>query len=255
MKIKLFGKELFEYKKSGSELFWADSNNAIKDSPILFDFFKLFSDRSWEVKAEVVTEMEYNIRTNKKLKKLPPKKESTITPKDVYNLKLLNDQSFRMKTDKDYIEKQLTEFKEKLGFIQREKNDYSNGVQEIASVIMRLENRKNYPKFQKFFEQFPYTSTTKISDLLKKHTNLNMKVVAEFVADLPPEAVKVMKDYDNNVEKLCKKKSIFYIIANSNDFKKTERRRDPILLAQSPFGHFWQILGAWDEEMILLEEL
>ena len=30
---------------------------------------------------------------------------------------------------------------------------------------------------------------------------------------------------------------------------------NPILLVQSPFGIYWQILGAWDKELVLLEEL
>ena len=38
-------------------------------------------------------------------------------------------------------------------------------------------------------------------------------------------------------------------------FRKAYEKRDPILLAQSPFGFYWQILGAWDKEMLLLGEL
>jgi len=64
-----------------------------------------------------------------------------------------------------------------------------------------------------------------------------------------------MKNYNKATDKLCGKQAVFYIIANKKDFEKTDKRRDPILLAQSPFGHFWQILGAWDEECLIIEEL
>jgi uncharacterized lipoprotein len=47
----------------------------------------------------------------------------------------------------------------------------------------------------------------------------------------------------------------FYVIAEEKSFKSAAEKRDPILLVQSPFGFYWQILGAWDKEMILLSEL
>ena len=51
------------------------------------------------------------------------------------------------------------------------------------------------------------------------------------------------------------KKPVFYVIAEPDKFRKAYEKRDPILLVQSPFGFYWQILGAWDKEMILLSEL
>jgi hypothetical protein len=57
------------------------------------------------------------------------------------------------------------------------------------------------------------------------------------------------------VEALCNKKAVFYLISEKKQQKEVLRRRDPILLAQSPFGFFWQILGAWDDEVKFLEEL
>jgi len=34
-----------------------------------------------------------------------------------------------------------------------------------------------------------------------------------------------------------------------------DEKRDPILLAQSPFGFYYNILGAWEKEMVYLPEL
>jgi hypothetical protein len=45
------------------------------------------------------------------------------------------------------------------------------------------------------------------------------------------------------------------VIAEPDKFRKAYEKRDPILLVQSPFGFYWQILGAWDKEMMLLSEL
>ena len=94
-----------------------------------------------------------------------------------------------------------------------------------------------------------------MNNVLKKHDYLQLGEVDQFVADMPKEATDAMKEYNDACKKLCGKKAVFYIIADKKDFKKTESRRDPILLAQSPFGHFWQIIGAWDKEMMFLEEL
>jgi uncharacterized lipoprotein len=168
---------------------------------------------------------------------------------------MLHDKVFTLNTDKDYVESQLADFKDKLNLLKSEEYDMRNGVEEISSVIIRLENRKKYPSVKSFYEDFPYTSTQKINELVKEHDYLKLGQVAQFLADMPREAVNVMKEYNRATEKLCGKQAVFYIIADKKDFQKSDKRRDPILLAQSPFGHFWQILGAWDKEMLLIEEL
>ena len=45
------------------------------------------------------------------------------------------------------------------------------------------------------------------------------------------------------------------MIADKKDFGEMDRKRDPILIVQSPFCLGWQVLGAWDEEMIYLGDL
>lgn len=139
--------------------------------------------------------------------------------------------------------------------VKTQEMDWNYGTTEIGSMLIRLENRKNYAKHKEFFEEFPYTTNTKIDELIKAHTYLKTGEVSQFMVDLPKEATDVMQRYTKECKSLCDKKPVFYIIANKKDFEKTQSRRDPILLAQSPFGHFWQILGAWDEEMLLIEEL
>ena len=76
-----------------------------------------------------------------------------------------------------------------------------------------------------------------------------------FIPEFPAEAVQAMKIYTEKIEELCGKKPVFFVIATEDSFKKTYGKRDPILLASSPFGFYYYILGAWDEEMILLTEL
>lgn len=263
MDIKIFGKSLFSARTRGEALF-THSLNVARESKYLPDFNKGVTGNNFLESYAVVQTSEGsavampNSRLLKKVKVVKPDKRKMdirLTPKGVYELKLLHDESFKLNTDPAYVDKQISDFKDKLGLIKAEEYDMRNGVEEIASIILRMENRKKYPEVSTFFEEYPYTTTAKINTVLKSNDYLKLGQVAQFVAELPTEAIETMKKYEEETVKLCAKKPVFYIVANKEDFKKTDKKRDPILLAQSPFGHFWQILGAWDKEMMLLENL
>ena len=248
-------------------------NESLKDSKYLPDFHALFNRGGngiayldslspfVQVTESSLTTSTATNSTNgtwAQVKKVAPvlkKGEKHFTPKEVYELKWLHNKGFKLNVDPAYLESQLSDFKTKLGLIKSEEYDMRNGVSEIASMVIRLENRKQYAKFREFYEQYPYTMGSRIDSILKSKSYLQLGKIAEFLADMPKEATEAMKEYTKNTDKLCGKQAIFYIIADKKDFQKTEKRRDPILLAQSPFGHFWQILGAWDSEMLLLENL
>ena len=254
MEIKLFGKSLFEAKKSKIDQVMGLATQAVQESKYLPDFHGGWNNNGgviWEIAQQPIATKIEDASKKKKVEK----EKIKLTPKGVFELKLLNNESFKLNTNSEYIENQLSNFKDKLGMIKAEEYDMRRGVEEIGSIVVRLENRKKYPEVKDFFEEFPYTSTSKIDGMLKLHDHLKLGKIAQFIADMPKEAVEVMKKYNENTEKVCKKKAVFYIIADKKDFEVSNKRRDPILLAQSPFGHFWQILGAWDEEMMFLEEL
>ena len=132
------------------------------------------------------------------------------------------------------------------------KQNYSR--REVEGLIERMENRKKYNEFKEYFEQFPNTNDEKIDAILEKY-ELVMKTSDIFIPEFPDVAIKTMTEYIEKVKAVCGKAPIFYVIAEVSQFKKAYEKRDPILLVQSPFGFYWQILGAWDKEMILLSEL
>ncbi len=272
MQVKLFGKNLFEFNSNSGgivpSLAFNSAHEMLEKATHLIDFIKdtgggLSGESTWTENYAVLTEistgaitsvMSNNGKGGEKPKPVEKPKEE-LTPKGIYKLKMLNDEGFKMKTDPVYLDEQIDTFKEKLGMIKKTDWDMNRGTTEIASILKRFENRKKYADFKEFYEEFPYTTTARINDLVKEHSYLKLGQVEQFLADMPKEAVDTMKRYTKETEKLCGKKPIYYIIAKKKDFEKSEKRRDPILLAQSPFGHFWQILGAWDEEMLLIEEL
>lgn len=125
---------------------------------------------------------------------------------------------------------------------------------EVVALIERLENRKKWEGHKDFFNEFQNTTDEKIEQLLDKY-DLVMQTSDLFVPEFPDDAIAVMKAYTEEMDKLCGKKPVFYVIAEPDKFRKVYEKRDPILLVQSPFGFYWQILGAWDKEMLLLSEL
>src|SRR5690606_23874785 len=119
------------------------------------------------------------------------------------------------------------------------KQHYSK--REVTGLRERLENRKKYPEFKEFFDQFQRTTHEKIDELTDKYT-LVMKESDLFIPECPQEAIDIMKEYTAKVEELCGQKPVYYVIAEEKEFKSAYEKRDPILLAQSPFGFYYDIL-------------
>jgi len=268
MKLKLFGKDIFEFGGSKGDVLASQVIPVMRESKFLPDFHTMrnYSNESndlvWSLatpeignETGITATAGGNNYVLTKKQETEKKKKFALTPKRVFELKFLNKKDFKINTDEKYVDEQVQSFKDKLSLIKSAEFDMSRGVNDIASILLRLENRKKYPVVKDFFEQFAYTTSDRINKVVSNHNNLKLGGIDQFMADLPKEAVDVMKAYNVKTNDLCGKQAVFYIIADKKDFQKTENRRDPILLAQSPFAHVWQILGAWDEEMLFLEEL
>ena len=124
----------------------------------------------------------------------------------------------------------------------------------MEALIERLTARKRYIEFKAFFDQFQNTTDEKIEELTKKYA-LEMHPSDIFIPEFPDDAIQLMKDYSAKVKEITGKDTTYYVIAPPDMFRKAYEKRDPILLVQSPFGFYYQILGAWDREMICLSEL
>lgn len=149
----------------------------------------------------------------------------------------------------NYLDEKITILQEKAKLIRQR---YAK--QEVEALIERLTARKRYIEFKEFFDQFQNTTDEKIQDLLKKYA-LEMHPSDIFIPEFPDEAVQLMKDYNAKVKEITGKETTYYVIAQPEHFRKAYEKRDPILLVQSPFGFYYQILGAWDKEMVMLSEL
>jgi hypothetical protein len=259
--MKLFGKEILARKHEPQELYDFASHGLLRSYTHIgiqdIDMMAISGDDDIAKKYlnEVAARNKVALEGDNK------------TPKEVYNLESLNDNTYQINCDPEYIEKHVKTLIKKRDLLPVKKHDKRDpyvrafsggemhGRMEIESMIERMLNRLKYTEFKDYYEQFPYTKSAKINELLKKVTNLQSKRVEDFVPDLPAEVVDIMEEYNRITVELCNKKPVYYIIADEKDFEVQDQKRDPILLVQSPFCLEWQVLAAWDEEAIYLGDL
>lgn len=239
--IKLI-KKLFGYNNKNNN-FIIPTNNSGLDDNYLFDFKNFSSDYNSNNSSTFIAvgnglTSNNNISVNSKIK---------VKPKDVLHELETVPTPFTL----TLIDEKINILKDKAKLITITQ---VYAKREVVALLERMNNRKKYNKYKTYFDKFQNTTDEKIDNLLEKY-DLVMKSSDIFIPEFPDEAIITMKQYTEKFIKICGKKPVFYVIADEIKFRKAYEKRDSILLVQSPFGFYWQILGAWDEEMILLGEL
>ncbi len=170
-----------------------------------------------------------------------------IQPVDVVNELKIQPTHFNLMN----IDEKLKSLEYRKQFVQNRYASY-----DINHMIDALNNRKRYMEFAPFFSLIDVTDRDKIDELLRKYPHLRMGQPDLFIGQLPEVATLAMQSYDEVCDKLNGKKPNYYIIARQEDFKQEARKKDPILIAQSPFGLYFYIIGAWGiDDMKYLSEL
>jgi hypothetical protein len=116
-------------------------------------------------------------------------------------------------------------------------------------------------KFEKYGNLFTWSITTKnkIDALCKKYTLANVSFHA-YSKTIPMEAIYEIEKYIKAWNKVTKKGdanlTMYLIIEDTPESSQSgERKKDPILYADSPFGKWFYILGAWDKEVQYVDEI
>jgi hypothetical protein len=155
------------------------------------------------------------------------------------------------------IDEKIALLKDKLSLI----HDNYAAKRDVSLLLIMLQNRKKYYDkakdgqiFWQYFAKYDITNEANINKLLTKY-GLVMEKSDIFIPEFPTDAINAMKEFSEKCKELCDREPIFYVIATKESFNKKYEKRDPILLAQSPFGFYFHILGAWDKEMLYLPEL
>ena len=123
-----------------------------------------------------------------------------------------------------------------------------------------LKARQLYGKNQQLFK-WTTTNQDKVGSLLSKYKlhMVDMKVDGSGVTNIPEEAITEIEKYVAAYEKINKKDAPqFRLIVDEPTYQSMmakAKKKDPILLALSPFGNWYYILGAWDKEILYIDDL
>jgi hypothetical protein len=118
--------------------------------------------------------------------------------------------------------------------------------------------RKIFRKNPKVLDSWPIVTEANIDDLLKKYKLRRVRLGNGMYESLcPNDALKAMEDYTkvwNDLWPSIEKPEIILIISESV-YKEIQRKKDPILLAKSPLGNWWHLLGAWNKEVEYVSDI
>ena len=123
-------------------------------------------------------------------------------------------------------------------------------AQDEEMALAFLKARQKYVKYVQLF-QWQVTTMEKINALCQKY-KVSFVGFKSFYKSIPMEAVDEIEKFAKAFAKVCKEEPVFHMIIDSGG---KETRKDPILLAASPFGRWLYILGAWDKEVEIVDDL
>jgi hypothetical protein len=156
----------------------------------------------------------------------------------------------------------LTGIDEKIKLVEKrlEYLKFLNGQTNDEIIALKYLNARK--KFLKYIHLFiwPITTKTKINELCKKYT-LEDENFNSYSKCIPMEAIDELEKYIKAWNKIAPKNSkphLGLIIDDSQasiDSPLGERKKDPILYAESPFGKWFYVLGAWDKEVECVDEI
>ncbi len=152
----------------------------------------------------------------------------------------------------------LDNLDEKIKAIQKRRDfmvdEIGTPATEEKQVLAWLEARKKGVKKDVFKDfTWPVTTTDKVAALLKKY-KLQETSFQQYTLAVPAEAIDEMEKFVDLYRKVSDDDPEFILIIEDTP-KARVQRRDPIILATSPFGKFLHVIGAWDKEVEIMHEL
>lgn len=168
-----------------------------------------------------------------------------VKPIDVWNTLKNEAQPIIDCTNLDYKIKKINERIKIL-------SDYTSELNDEYVCLGYLKARLRYKKYNKLFA-YPTTNEVMINNLCKEY-KLKIVSIKQYSGLLPKEAVIELKKFTDSCLKIRRDNPIIRLVVE--DIPQTEKKKkDPILLASSPFGNWDYILGAWDKEVEIVDDL
>lgn len=167
-------------------------------------------------------------------------------PKDVLSELYCRDEDFKL--DLTNLKSKLKDMEKRRVFMKEELNQ---STEEEDHAIEWLKSRMRYVKLKERFN-WPVTNDVKIGELCKKY-KVQTASVGVYKRCIPAEAIDAMEEYVKLYKKVADVQPLD--IKLIVDVGGPEQKKDPIIYAASPFGNYYYVLGAWDEEVAILDEL
>jgi hypothetical protein len=144
------------------------------------------------------------------------------------------------------IDKQIKMVKKRKELLESMKISLSDEIEALKF----LEARKKLLK-KKYNFRWSITTFSKIETLLKKY-KLQIVNVQSFYKTIPMEGINEMEKFLEEYKKVRDDLPVIKLIIDEGG---RETKKDPIILASSPFGKWFYILGAWDKEVEIIDDL
>lgn len=149
----------------------------------------------------------------------------------------------------------LTNLDEQIKIVKARKKvlkDYI-GETSLEDENLAIEFLKARKKYLKYKDEFGWAVTfeEKIDKLCKKY-EVTLVNLSSYYKCVPMEGVKELEKFVKAYEKVSNNEPFFQLIIDEGG---KEQKKDPILLASSPFGRWYYVLGAWDKEVIIVDAL
>lgn len=126
---------------------------------------------------------------------------------------------------------------------------------QTGDEILALRYLKARKKFAKMEKLFPWAITTdEMIDALIKKYKVQFVGFGSYSKSVPIEATEQLEKFSVAWEKVVDDE-FTPDVKLITDYRGKEHKKDPILLAESPFGRWWYILGAWDKEVEIVDDL
>lgn len=186
---------------------------------------------------------------------LPSDIRKAVEPKEVFEEIKKENIEFSF----DNLDEKIKVVSERINIL-KEHLDEGHLADEHRSLFY-LKNRKSYLKTKdKNPLDWAMTNQDAIDDLCK---NYKLKVVPlkQYYTLVPNEGIKEMDRYTKAYKAITGDLPIFELVIKDADVKSEEAKqqkkkdRDPILLANSPLGNFLFVIGAWDDEVEIVDEI
>jgi len=178
------------------------------------------------------------------IKKKDKDKRIEKRPVDIYE-QIISEEP---KINLNNLDGQIKLVEERIKVLKQHLRNINLGHEETA--ISFLKARKKYLKYK---DEFKWEITNKdLIDKLCEKYKVKMVSIENFYRNIPKEGVDEIKKFGEALENVSNNDPLFKLII---DDKGKETKKDPILLAQSPFGNWFYILGAWDKEIAVVDKL